>query len=144
MNPKKKVNDNYLNKAYNKFKTSWNVVRYLTNKSKVSCEKHSSHNDFNNYCIDSVIALKQLAAFNSFGNAANLLRNSPYVDANFEWSHVYPHNVVKSFGALKTPESIYIYDLPNDILKHIVCEIAISIANIINKQCNNSHIKKRY
>ena len=44
-----------------------------------------------------MITLKLLDANNSFDKAANLFRNSPYVDANFEWSQVYPYN--PSLGA---------------------------------------------
>ena len=43
---------------------------------------------------------KQLAESNSFDNVANLLSNSPHVHVNFDWSHVYPYNVIKSLKTL--------------------------------------------
>ena len=61
---KRKVNDNYINMAYNKCKASWSMVINLSSKSskdKVYYEKYFSPNDFN---IDSMIPLKQLTANN--------------------------------------------------------------------------------
>ena len=61
------------------------------NKSKVSCEKYFSPDDFYKYFIDSVIVLKQISANNSLDNAPTLLRNNSYVDANFKWQINYCH-----------------------------------------------------
>ena len=43
---KRKFNDNYINKVYNKCKASWSMVGNVTNKSMVSCEKYFSLDDF--------------------------------------------------------------------------------------------------
>ena len=79
----------------------WSVAKNLFEKSNASVEKFFSPDHFNKYFIDSATVLKQLSANNSSDNAANLLSNTPYVDINFGWSHVYPHDVVKSGHALK-------------------------------------------
>ena len=118
---KRKVNDNDINKNYNKCtsKASWNVARNKTNKSNDSCEKYFFSDDFNQYFIDSAIVLKQLSAHNSLDKAANSFSGISYVDTHFEWAHNLSHDVIKSGQALKTSKSTE--DLSNDVLKNIVC-----------------------
>lgn len=127
---KKSFNRSFIQNAHNPCKAAWQIVN--AHRVKQARAAHSlSPDEFNTFFLNSVEEILNEIPNTSGSPADRITRVEHCIFSN--WRQVSPEDIVRIVGGFKPSSSPDVYGLSPAILKAVINELAVPIANVINE-----------